>query len=67
MTSIDQELKDLDRGWVAAYLHGDAELFNRIWTERFVFTFPFGQFTSREQEISKPRFWKTQVRIDLNG
>jgi ketosteroid isomerase-like protein len=52
MTSLDQELKDLDRGWVAAYLQGDAELFNRIWPERFVFTFPFGQFTSRKQEIS---------------
>jgi hypothetical protein len=52
MTRLDQELNDLDRGWVAAYLQGDAELFNRIWPERFVFTFPFGEFTSRKQEIS---------------
>jgi hypothetical protein len=49
---LDQELIDLDRGWVAAYLEGSADLFNRIWTERFVFTFPFGQFDNKEREIS---------------
>ena len=52
VNSLDQELMDLDRGWVAAYLQGNAELFNRIWTERFVFTFPFGQFNNKEREIS---------------
>jgi len=52
VNSLDQELIDLDRGWVAAYLQGNAELFNRIWTERFVFTFPFGQFNNKEREIS---------------
>jgi len=52
ITNLDQEFKDLDRGWVAAYLQGDAELFNRIWTEGFVFTFPFGQFCNKAQEIS---------------
>jgi len=53
MNTLDQELIDLDRGWVAAYLQGNAELFKRIWTERFVFTFPFGQFNNKEREISK--------------
>jgi hypothetical protein len=52
VNSLDQEFIDLDRGWVAAYLQGSAELFNRIWTERFVFTFPFGQFNNKEREIS---------------
>jgi len=52
VNSLDQELIDLDRGWVAAYLQGSAELFNRIWTERFVFTFPFGHFDNKAQEIS---------------
>ena len=52
MNSLDQEFIDLDRGWVAAYLQGNAELFNRIWTERFVFTFPFGKFNNKEHEIS---------------
>jgi hypothetical protein len=52
VNSLDQEFMDLDRGWVAAYLQGNAELFNRIWTERFVFTFPFGKFNNKESEIS---------------
>jgi len=52
VNSLDQEFIDVDRGWVAAYLQGSAELFNRIWTERFVFTFPFGQFNNKEREIS---------------
>jgi hypothetical protein len=52
VSSIDQEFIDLDRGWVAAYLQGSAELFNRIWTERFVFTFPFGHFDNKAREIS---------------
>ena len=52
LNSLDQEFIDLDRGWAAAYAQGNAELFNRIWTEGFVFTFPFGQFNNKEQEIS---------------
>ena len=49
---IDQEFRDLDRGWVAAYLQGDTELFDRVWIDSFIFTFPFGQFTNKEQEIA---------------
>jgi ketosteroid isomerase-like protein len=49
---VDQEFRDLDRGWVAAYLLGDTELFDRIWIDGFIFTFPFGQFTNKEQEIA---------------
>jgi hypothetical protein len=52
LNTLDQEFIDLDRGWVAAYLQGSAQLFNRIWTEGFVFTFPFGQFNNKEREIS---------------
>jgi ketosteroid isomerase-like protein len=55
MSNIEQGLRDLDRGWVAAYLHGDTELFDRIWIEGFVFTFPFGQFTNKTQEIANIR------------
>src|SRR5215213_10894208 len=55
MSNIEQELRDLDRGWVAAYLHGDTELFDRIWIEGFVFTFPFGQFTNKTQEMANIR------------
>ena len=53
MSNIEQEFRDLDRGWVAAYLQGDTELFDRIWTEGFIFTFPFGQGTNKAQEIAK--------------
>jgi len=49
---IDQEFQDLDRGWVAAYLQGNAELFDRIWPEGFIFTFPFGRFANKEQELA---------------
>ena len=30
---IDQEFKDLDRGWVAAYLQGATDLFDRVWAD----------------------------------
>lgn len=52
MSNIEQEFRDLDRGWVAAYLQGDTELFDRIWIEGFIFTFPFGQGTNKAQEIA---------------
>ena len=52
---IEQELKDLDRGWVAAYLQGSRELFDRVWADGFIFTSPFGQFTNKEQEIADIR------------
>ena len=52
MSNIEQEFRDLDRGWVAAYLQGDTDLFDRIWIEGFIFTFPFGQFTNKTQEIA---------------
>lgn len=55
MSNIERELRDLDRGWVAAYLQGDTELFDRIWIEGFIFTFPFGQFTNKTQEIANIR------------
>lgn len=51
-SDINQEFRDLDRGWVAAYLQGDAELFDRIWIEGFVFTFPFGRCANKAQEIA---------------
>ena len=49
---IEQEFKDLDRGWVAAYLQGTTELFDRVWSDGFIFTFPFGRFTNKKQEIA---------------
>jgi len=52
MSDLEQEFRDLDRGWVAAYLQGDTELFDRIWIEGFIFTFPFGQGTNKAQEIA---------------
>jgi hypothetical protein len=50
--SLNQEFIELDRGWVAAYLQGSAELFDRIWKEGFVFTFPFGEFNNQAKELS---------------
>src|SRR5437868_15444933 len=52
---IEQEFNDLDRGWVAAYLQGTTELFDRVWADGFIFTSPFGQFTSKEREIADIR------------
>jgi ketosteroid isomerase-like protein len=52
MSSIEQEFLDLDSGRVAAYLQGDTALFDRIWIDSFIFTFPFGQFTNKAQEIA---------------
>jgi len=52
MSNIEQEFRDLDRGWVAAYLQGDTELFDGIWIDGFIFTFPFGQCTNKAQEIA---------------
>ena len=49
---IEQEFKDLDRGWVAAYLQGTTDLFERVWADGFIFTSPFGQFTNKDQEIA---------------
>jgi len=49
---IEQEFKDLDRGWVAAYLQGTTDLFDRVWADGFIFTSPFGQFTNKEPEIA---------------
>ncbi len=49
---IDEEFRDLDRGWVAAYMHGDPELFSRIWADGFIFTFPFAQFSNKEQALA---------------
>jgi ketosteroid isomerase-like protein len=51
-TGMEQEFKDLDRGWVAAYLQGTADLFDRVWADDFIFTSPFGQFTNKEREIA---------------
>ena len=48
----DGEFRDLDRGWVAAYLNGDLELFDRIWINGFIFTFPFGRFANKEQQLA---------------
>jgi hypothetical protein len=48
----EQQFKDLDRGWVAAYLQGSTALFDRVWTDGFVFTFPFGRFANKDQEIA---------------
>jgi ketosteroid isomerase-like protein len=52
MSNIEEEFRDIERGWVAAYLQGDAKLFDRIWSEGFVFTFPFGQFTDKARELA---------------
>ena len=52
MSNIEKAFRDIDRGWVAAYLQGDAELFDRIWAEGFVFTYPFGQFANKAREIA---------------
>ncbi|MCA1576659.1 MAG: nuclear transport factor 2 family protein [Acidobacteria bacterium] len=49
---IEQEFEDLDRGWVAAYLQGTTDLFDRVWADGFIFTSPFGQFTNKEREIA---------------
>ena len=51
----EQEFKDLDRGWVAAYLQGTMDLFDRVWADAFIFTSPFGQFTNKEQELADIR------------
>jgi hypothetical protein len=47
-----QEFKDVERGWVAAYMQGTAELFDRVWPKGFLFTFPFGKFNTKEQELA---------------
>jgi hypothetical protein len=52
MSNIEQEFRDLGSGWVTAYLQGDTALFQRIWIDGFIFTFPFGQFTNKTQEIA---------------
>jgi hypothetical protein len=52
MSNIEQEFSDLDHERIAAYLQGDTELFDRIWIDGFIFTFPFGQFTNKAQEIA---------------
>lgn len=52
LSNVEQEFRDLDRGWVAAYLYGYTVLFDRIWIDDFIFTFPFGQCASKEQEIA---------------
>ena len=49
---MKQEFKDLERGWVAAYMQGNPELFERIWSEGFIFTFPFAQFSDKEQTLA---------------
>jgi hypothetical protein len=52
---IGEEFKDLERGWVAAYLQGNADLFDRVWSEGFIFTFPFGPFSTKEEELADIR------------
>lgn len=52
IVDIEQEFRDLDRGRIAAYLQGDAELFDRVWIDGFIFTFPFGQCANKAQEIA---------------
>lgn len=47
-----REFRELDRGWVAAYLQGNGELFDRVWAKGFIFTFPFAQFSNRDQELA---------------
>ncbi len=54
-SKVDQEFMELDRGWVAAYLQGTSELFDRIWIDSFIFTFPFGEFNNKEQKIADIR------------
>jgi ketosteroid isomerase-like protein len=51
-SNIEEEFKDLDRGWVAAYLQGSTDLFDRVWADGFIFTFPFGEFANKKQEIA---------------
>ena len=31
---------------------GSPELFDRVWSDGFIYTFPFGQFANKEREIS---------------
>lgn len=33
---IEQEFKELNRGWVAADLQGTTELFDRVWADSFI-------------------------------
>ncbi len=54
-TGMEQEFKDLDRSWIAAYLQGTTDLFDRVWADGFIFTSPFGQFTNKKQEIADIR------------
>ena len=55
VSNIAEEFRELDRGWVAAYLQGGTRLFDRVWVEGFVFTFPFGQFTNKKRELADIR------------
>lgn len=61
-TRLGQDFKDLDRGWIAAYLQGDEELFDRTWTDGFIFTSPFGQFTNKQQELAD--IWSGDLRFE---
>jgi hypothetical protein len=53
--TIGKEFRDIDREWVAAYLQGSLELFDRVWRNGFIFTFPFGRFANKDQELADIR------------
>ena len=74
-SEMGRKFGDLDRGWVAAYLQADLELFDRIWAKGFIFTFPFAQFNNKEQELADIRSGKLAFKslstdnltVDLYG
>lgn len=47
----EQELLELERQWVEAYLRSDSPLLSRLWADDFVFTNPFREIKSKAQAI----------------
>ena len=47
----EQELLELERLWVEAYLQSDSPLLNRLWADDFVYTNAFREIKSKAQAI----------------
>ncbi len=50
--TVEQELRKLNEEGAKAYLQRDTKALERIWADDFIFTNPFGEVTTKAQEIA---------------
>lgn len=69
-TKPEQELLELERQWVQAYLQSDSTLLNRLWADDFVYTNAFREIKNKTQAIESMRsevIYEHFITFDVQG